>query len=181
MAFTKKFRENLLGLRNASEQEKLGYFLRAMPPDVLQFIRVHMGLNPPLEEVLHRLQSLASLQQTTGTISGSMVPSLIKKNSGNSHQSQSGSTHTNTQRSGGYGYGNSGYRGRNRGSYGGRGRGRGNGGRSGGDSHRLNAAESKSPRRQGRKCIGCGNPDHVLAQCPKWLEFMNSKKAAPRT
>ncbi|MEM7375739.1 MAG: hypothetical protein AAF587_44510, partial [Bacteroidota bacterium] len=147
MAFSKKFRENLLGLRNCSEREKLGYFLRAMPADVLQFVRLHMGLNPPLEEVLHRLQSVASLQMTSGTVSGSMIPSLIKKASSNSQQTHgNGSSYTN--RNGG----NGGHFGRNRGSYGNRGRGRG-GGRGGrsGDSHHLNAVDGKSPRK-GKTC-----------------------------
>jgi hypothetical protein len=188
--FIQTFREYLLQIPSMTEREALQYFQRAMPADVRQFLRLNME-GASLDAIYHKLQTLASLQASIGTTTGSLVPSLVPKNrapyvGGNgSGIGDAGKSSQPPQN--GNGYGSSGHGGWKGGNKSPRynapnRRNRGRQGKQPDTPHSVKAATEKSPRKKektgGRTCYACGESDHTLSVCPLWAQMREQLKAS---
>ncbi|MEM7375704.1 MAG: hypothetical protein AAF587_44335 [Bacteroidota bacterium] len=181
--FIQSFREHQLQIPDMSDREALQYFQRAMPPDIRQFLRLNMA-DAPLDAVFNKLQTLASLQASIGSVSGSTVPSLVPHNrtayvggSGSGIGDSKGNKNFNSHKGKGKGKGFN----RNSGSgYQKQRRGGGFQKKQTSSPHTMDAATHKSPRKSegsGRKtCYACGAEDHQLSKCPLWAKMREQLK-----
>lgn len=175
MKHVRKFRELVVQVPSMGKEEQLSYFLRGMPMQIKQFIRLNMD-GAGLDAIVGKLQSIASLQATMGTASGSQVPALMPKNrsSWTGEQSTSGGGFSGRGRFGNRG--RNGGRGRfnNSGRYtnSGRSSGQSHGGRSSGAVSSI-AAVTETRKDKGRKvtCFACESSDHRMDTCPVWAAW----------